>query len=75
MGEEASDEDTIETRALRRQQADREAAERDEAGTASTDEAAETHARRADKAEYLKQKIEERARAEREAARDDTSAG
>ena len=63
--------DDIETRALRRQQAERAEAERDEAGAAPTGEAAEAHARRADKADYLKEKLEERAIAERVAAVED----
>ncbi len=67
MDADQPSEEALETRALRRQQAERAAAERDEAGAAPTDDAAITHERRADKAEYLEQKLEERARAEREA--------
>lgn len=64
------DED-IETRALRRQQADRARAEWAEADHAPTEEGTAAHERRADKAEYLKQKLEERAEAERDAADED----
>lgn len=64
------DED-IETRALRRQQADKAESEREEAKDAPTDEETAAHERRADKAEYLKEKLEERARAERQAADDE----
>jgi hypothetical protein len=60
-------EEDIETRALRRQQKDIADAEREHAEEAATGEEAEAAARRADKAEYLKQKLEERAAAEREA--------
>ena len=59
-------EEDIETKALRRQQAEIAEAEREHAEEANTDEEADTAVRRADKAEYLKQKLEERADAERE---------
>ncbi len=65
------DQDDIETRALRRQQAERAEAERTEAQDAPSDEETAQHERRADKADYLKQKLEERAAAERKAANDD----
>lgn len=71
MEDEGPTEEDIETRALRRQQAERAETEHAEAGAAPTDEAAEAHERRAEKAEYLKQKLEERAEAEREAAGED----
>lgn len=45
---------------LRRERREREAAERD-------DEEAAVHARRAERAAYLREKLEQRARAEREA--------
>lgn len=64
-------EDDIETRALRRQQADRAETERTEADAAPTEEETATHERRADKAEYLRQKLQERAQAERDADADD----
>ncbi len=60
-------EEDIETRALRRQQEQIAEAEREHAEEAVTGEEADAAARRADKAEYLKQKLEERAAAEREA--------
>ena len=56
---------------LRREKAERERAERERVGHAPTDEAPEQHERRADKAAYLRERLEERARAEREAARED----
>jgi len=61
-----TDHEDIETKALRRQQAEIADAEREHAEKANTDEEADTAVRRADKAEYLKQKLEERADAERE---------
>ncbi|MGI8512754.1 MAG: hypothetical protein ACR2NH_09025 [Solirubrobacteraceae bacterium] len=64
------DED-IETRALRRAQKERELIERREAERAPAAEGAETHERCADKAEYLKEKLGERAEAEREAGDED----
>lgn len=60
------DED-IETRALRRAQKERELIERREAERAPAEDETQTHERRADKAEYLKEKLDERAEAEREA--------
>jgi hypothetical protein len=64
-----NDED-IETRALRRAQAEREAIERREAEETPLEEDTAAHERRADKAEYLKEKLDERAEAEREAEGD-----
>jgi hypothetical protein len=60
-------EEDLETRALKRQQEQIADAEREHAEEAVTDEEADAAARRADKAEYLKEKLEERAEAEREA--------
>ncbi len=59
-------EEDIETRALRRQQAENADAARVDAEHASTEEEADTAERRVQKAEYLKQKLEERAKAERD---------
>ena len=55
------------TEELRLSQLRREAKEREEADN-TPDDAADQHLARADKAAYLRQKLEERARAEREAA-------
>jgi hypothetical protein len=55
------------TQELRVQQAEREAEERRLAEQADTDEGTGQHDARAMKAAYLKGKLEERARAEREA--------
>ncbi len=52
------------TRELRIRQADREAEERRKAEGAPTDEETGEHARRADKAAYLREKLEQRADAE-----------
>jgi hypothetical protein len=54
------------TEELRLTQADREAIERSRAQTTDDAPDADAHARRADKAAYLKEKLEERAAAERE---------
>ena len=59
-----------ETQDLRAKQAKREAKELRQAAEADTGEEAEEHARRADKAGYLKEKLEERADAERESGED-----
>jgi uncharacterized sporulation protein YeaH/YhbH (DUF444 family) len=64
-------EEDIETRALRRQQKEIADAEREHAEAAATGEEAEAAKRRAVKAEYLRQKLEERAEAEREAGEPD----
>ena len=56
------------TEELRRSQLEREAKER-EAAEQAPDDTAEHHIARADKAAYLRQKLEERARAERQASR------
>ncbi len=55
-----------ETAELKIQQTDRERAERRRARDAPEEEAAQ-HARRADKAAYLRSKLEDRERSEREA--------
>jgi hypothetical protein len=55
------------TQELREAQARRVREELDLARQASDDEEESQHARRADKAEYLRQKLDERARSEREA--------
>lgn len=54
------------TEELRLDQLRREAAERENERGARDDEAAEQHGRRAEKAQYLREKLEERSRAERE---------
>jgi hypothetical protein len=59
-------EEDIETKALRRQQAEIADAAREGAEHATTEEEADAMDRRAEKAEYLKKKLEERAEAERE---------
>ncbi len=56
------------TQELRLEQLRREAGERDAAEGASTPDDTDQHERRADKAEYLRRKLEERAEAERDAA-------
>lgn len=59
------------TQELRVEQFQREAAERERADTSIDEDEAEQHERRADKAGYLREKLEERAQAEREAAAGD----
>jgi hypothetical protein len=54
------------TEELKGAQRDREAVERDRARTAPDQQEAAQHERRADKARYLRQKLEERERSERE---------
>jgi hypothetical protein len=51
---------------LRRQQTEREAGERKDAAEADREDETAQHERRADKAEYLREKLEERSEAERE---------
>lgn len=65
MASSAPEEDP-QTEELRLRQAAREADEREEAEAAGSDEETEQHERRADKAAYLREKLEQRARAERE---------
>jgi hypothetical protein len=55
-----------ETEELKVAQQEREEVESDEANSAHTDEEAAQHQRRADKAAYLREKLEERAESERE---------
>ena len=64
-----SDEDPT-TEELRLSQLRRERAEREEASNAPAPSETEQHERRAEKAEYLRRKLEERAEAERRAARE-----
>jgi hypothetical protein len=52
------------TRELRIRQAERESEERRQAEQAESEEETEEHARRAEKAAYLREKLEERADAE-----------
>lgn len=58
------------TQELRIEQAERERAERDAAEEGATPEDTEQHERRAERASYLREKLEERAQAERESADD-----
>jgi hypothetical protein len=55
------------TEELRRRQAERESAAREGAETEATNEGTAQHERRADKAEYLKEKLKERSEAVRDA--------
>jgi len=55
------------TQELRLEQLKRESEERLRADEDPTDDGTEQHERRAERAEYLRQKLEERAEAEREA--------
>ncbi len=66
MASSGEEEDPV-TAELRLRQAERELEEREETETATSEDEAEQHARRADKAAYLREKLEERAEAEREA--------
>lgn len=59
------------TEELRLSQLRRERAEREEASHAPSPSETEQHERRAQKAEYLRRKLEERAEAERQAAEED----
>jgi hypothetical protein len=59
------------TQELRIEQLQREATERERASTSIEDDEAEQHERRAEKAGYLREKLEERAQAEREAGTSD----
>ncbi len=52
---------------LRRRQREQESFERDQIADAGTDAEADRHRRRAEKAAYLRRKLEQRQRAEREA--------
>ncbi|HLM25962.1 MAG TPA: hypothetical protein VK304_03240 [Thermoleophilaceae bacterium] len=55
-----------ETDELRRSQLERVREERKREGEALDEDEAETHGRRAERAEYLREKLEERAEAEKE---------
>jgi hypothetical protein len=59
------------TEELKLEQRQREESERDAAGSAHGDEETEQHERRADKAGYLREKLEERAESERRAEEED----
>ncbi len=59
------------TQELRVAQLRRENSERDHAEQAPTDDAAAAHTRRAEKTAYLRERLEDRAEAEREASRDE----
>jgi hypothetical protein len=62
----SSDEPTIEQ--LKRQQIDQERAERERLAQADTEADADRHRRRAEKAHYLRSKLEQREQADRAAA-------
>jgi hypothetical protein len=59
------------TREMRIKQRQREDAEREIAEESSLEQDTAQHQRRADKASYLAEKLEERAKSEREAAKED----
>lgn len=59
------------TQELRVDQLRRERAERERAEQAPTEDAAEEHGRRAEKNAYLRERLEQRAEAERQAADED----
>ena len=59
--------DDLTTQELKVRQLMREEAERRRAAEADTEEGTGSHRRRADKAEYLREKLEERLKAERDA--------
>lgn len=59
------------TQELRIEQLQRERSERERAAEGATPDDTEQHERRADKASYLREKLEERAEAEREAGQAD----
>jgi hypothetical protein len=61
-----SGEEKHDTEELRLREAQLEAEEREQAREAESEDEAHTHERRADKAAYLREKLEERARSERE---------
>jgi hypothetical protein len=65
------DDPITETEELTREQMKREQAERRHAEEADTDTETAQHERRGDKAAYLREKLEERAEAERKAAEED----
>jgi hypothetical protein len=59
--------DESDTQELREAQEEREQAESEQAATAATDDEAAQHERRAEKAAYLREKLEDRAESERKA--------
>jgi len=59
------------TEELKRRQADKERTEREGVAEAMTEAEAAAHRRRAEKAEYLRQKLADRERAEDQAADDE----
>ena len=63
------------TQELRRDQQNRERAERERAAASPSEEAQEHHARRAEKARYLRERLDQRAEAERQAALKDREGG
>ena len=65
--EDRREDESHQTKEMRLQQADREAQEREMAEEDPTEAGTKTHERRAAKAEYLKQKLAEREKSEREA--------
>ncbi len=65
----ANDEPTIE--ALKRRQLAQELAEREALAGAESEAEADKHQRRADKARYLREKLQQRELADRDAARED----
>lgn len=67
MPDEPADVEELERRQLAQERAEREALER-----ADSSADARTHERRADKARYLREKLQERERADRDAVDDDS---
>jgi hypothetical protein len=65
------DEERNKTEEMRIVQADREREERRRAADEPTDPGTASHSRRADKAAYLRRKLEERAESERRAAEEE----
>jgi hypothetical protein len=65
--------DDVSTEELRRRQLNQERAERDQLSDADSDADADRHRRRAEKAGYLRHKLEEREQAERDAGDDESS--
>ncbi len=61
------------TEELRLRQLNEERAERDQLATAETEAEADRHRRRAEKASYLRRKLEEREASEREAAEEEAA--
>jgi len=59
------------TEALKHQQAGHELEEREREADSDTGSEADSHRRRADKARYLREKLEQREESERRAARED----